>query len=212
MLHIQSFVFNHFQEKTYVLYNDDNECWIIDPGMYEPYEHAVFMEFIGKHKLHPQAIINTHAHIDHIFGVNRVAASFNIPFGLHKDDLPVLEYSVHSAALFGLSIPPTIKPTLIFNDGDVFQAGGDQLRILHCPGHSPGSVAFYYEPGKWVIGGDVLFAGSIGRTDLPGGNFLTLINSIQTKLFSLPLDTKVYSGHGHTTTLQEEKLHNPFLQ
>lgn len=211
MLYTQSFVFNPFQENTYVLYNDRKQCWIIDPGMYDAGELSYFLDYIHENMLQPQAIINTHTHIDHIFGVPALMERYNIPFGIHELDKPVLNSSAGSAALFGFDFRTIPQPGFFIPHNEKLDLAGDQLDILFVPGHSPGSIAFHYAPGNWVIAGDALFSGSIGRTDLPGGNHNQLITSIKTQLFSLPENTTVFSGHGPATTIKNEKNFNPFL-
>lgn len=212
MLNIVFFTFNAFEGNTYLIVNDKKECWIVDPGMYDDREIRQVTSYISDHQLQPQAILNTHAHLDHIFGVQALIDKYHIPFGLHSMEVPVLQMATASAALFGFNFSDIPKPTLFIKEGVPMQLGEDTLEVFHTPGHSPGSISFYYSKGKWVISGDVLFSGGIGRTDLPGGNFDTLINSIRSKLFTLPDETKVLSGHGPATFTGDEKRHNPFLQ
>jgi len=212
MLRIHSFQFNPFQENTYLIINEKKQCWIVDPGMYDASETKRFTQYINNEGLTPQAIINTHAHIDHILGIQAVKAQYNILFGLHEKDLPVLRNAAASAAMFGLPLPVVPVQDFFLKEGEPFKIGDETLDIRFTPGHSPGSVVFYYAPGNWAIGGDVLFYESIGRTDLPGGDFATLINSIQTQLFTLPETTTIYPGHGPATTIGHERQHNPFLQ
>lgn len=211
MLYTQSFVFNPFQENTYIIYNDKNQCWIVDPGMYNQDEISMLFAFIDDKKLHPQAIINTHTHIDHILGVSAVKDKYNITFGIHEKDLPVLNGAAGSAMLFGINFKGSLVADFYIKEDVKFEIGNEELEILFVPGHSPGSIAFYYPRGKWVIAGDALFSGSIGRTDLPGGNHDQLITSIKTQLLTLPEDTIVYSGHGQPTKVGIEKKTNPFL-
>lgn len=212
MLNIFFFTFNAFEENTYIIANEKNQCWIVDPGMYEERETAQIIAFINEKHLKPQAIINTHAHIDHILGIEGLVNKYNLPFGLHTLEIPVLKTAVPTAAMFGFELKAEPKPTFFIKEGEPLKLGDDTVEVFLTPGHSPGSISFYYPEGKWVVSGDVLFSGSIGRTDLPGGDFDTLINSIRTKLFTLPGNTKVLSGHGPATTIEAEKKHNPFLQ
>ncbi|MGN6568136.1 MAG: MBL fold metallo-hydrolase [Flavipsychrobacter sp.] len=212
MLHIKAFVFNAFQENTYVLFNEQKQCWIIDPGMYGEREIDVFIQYIEDNKLQPQAIINTHGHIDHIFGVKALQGKYKIPFIIHEQETPILNNAVGSAMLFGFQASENPKADEYLKDGTVIFLGKDQLDVRFTPGHSPGSVSFYYVPGNWVLAGDALFAGSIGRTDLPGGNHEILLSSIREQLFTLPESTIVYSGHGPTTTIGNELKYNPFFQ
>lgn len=212
MLNVSFFTFNAFQENTYIISNEKKQCWIMDPGMYDKRETEQIISYITENQLQPQAIINTHAHIDHIFGVLPLIDKYNIPFGLYELETEVLKMAAGSATVFGFDDFKRVpKPTFFINTGTL-QLGDDILEVYHTPGHSPGSISFYYAPGKWVIAGDVLFSGSIGRTDLPGGNFDTLLNSIRTHLFTLPEETIVLSGHGPETTIGHEKKYNPFLQ
>ncbi|HTO16641.1 MAG TPA: MBL fold metallo-hydrolase [Edaphocola sp.] len=211
MLQIKSFTFNPFQENTYIIYNENKRCWIIDPGMYSANEERELNNFIAQNNLQPIQIINTHGHIDHIFGVDGLKQKYNIPFGLHKDDEVIVQNAIYSATMFGLNF--TMSPQVDFHiESGNLKLDDEILEVSHVPGHSPGSIAFYYPADNWVIGGDVLFEGSIGRTDLPGGNFDTLIKSIKTNLFVLPEETIVYSGHGIPTTIAKEKKYNPFIQ
>lgn len=211
MLQLQGFTFNAFQENTYVLYNEQKHCWIIDPGMYETEEVSYLTSYINDNKLIPQAIINTHCHIDHIFGVNAIKDIYNIPFCIHKSDLPVLQGAAGSAMLFGFRLGNVPVPDFFIEENKTLP-GLKTIKVLFTPGHSPGSVSFFAPEEGLLISGDVLFNGSIGRTDLPGGDFKTLINSIKTQVFVLPDDTQVFSGHGPATSVGAEKQHNPFLQ
>lgn len=212
MLHIKRFTFNPFQENTYLIINEKKDCWIVDPGMYDVAEYQQLIEYISQHQLKPQAIINTHAHIDHIFGVQRLKKEFSISFSIHEKDLPVLQNAVGSAMMFGLDFNQTPSVDSFLKETTSYFLGDDEVEIRFTPGHSPGSVVFYYAPGNWAIAGDVLFQGSIGRTDLPGGNFEVLIQSIRQQLFTLPENTTVYPGHGPATTIAQEQAYNPFLQ
>lgn len=212
MLRLESFVFNPFQENTYIIINEKNDCWIVDPGMYDATETKHINDFIEKNQLKPQGIINTHAHIDHIFGVRGLKEKYQIPFSVHEKEDIVLKSAVGSAMIFGLDFNQTPQVDTYIKEGEKIKLGDDELEVRFTPGHSPGSVVFYYEPAKWAIAGDVLFNGSIGRTDLPGGDFDTLINSIRKELFSLPDETIVYPGHGPSTRIGDEKLYNPFLK
>jgi glyoxylase-like metal-dependent hydrolase (beta-lactamase superfamily II) len=211
MLHIKSFTFNGFQENSYLIVNDDKECWAVDPGMYEAGEVSQFKQYLSANNLQLKSIINTHTHIDHIFGVQALKDAYNVPFGIHEKDLPVLGGAVGSAMLFGFNFPKAPVPDFYIADGTPLMLGKDEIEVRFTPGHSPGSISFYYPEGKWVLSGDVLFNGSIGRTDLPGGSFDTLIGSIKGQLLSLPDGTTVYSGHGPATTIGNERLYNPFL-
>ena len=212
MLNIQLFTFNPFQENTYLIINENSQCWIVDPGMYYEDEISELTSYIDNQKLIPQSIINTHTHIDHIFGVQALIDKYNIPFGMHEKDMPVVDSAKGSAALFGFRFDGAPKPSFFISEHTPLVLGTDVLEVRFTPGHSPGSVVFYYAAGQWVVGGDVLFAGGIGRTDLPGGNTQTLLDRIRTQLFTLPGNTTVYPGHGPSTTIAHEMDDNPFLQ
>jgi hydroxyacylglutathione hydrolase len=212
MLNVNFFTFNAFEENTYIIANEKNECWIVDPGMYEPREVNQVVNYISEKQLKPQGIVNTHTHLDHIFGVRALMDRYHIPFGIHAEELQVLKMGAGTAVLFGFDFPDPPQPTFFIREGEPLKLGDDVLEVSFTPGHSPGSISFYYPKGGWVISGDVLFSGSIGRTDLPGGNFDTLVHSIRTHLFTLPPDTTVLSGHGPATTIGQEQRNNPFLQ
>ncbi len=212
MLNVSFFTFNAFDENTYIITNEKKQCWIVDPGMYHDDEKDALFSFITQNQLQPQAIINTHTHLDHIFGVQSVIDKYGIPFGVHKQESEVLKMAAGSATMFGFDFKNIPHPTFFITEGEPLLLGDDVLQVFHTPGHSPGSISFYYPKGNWVISGDVLFLGSIGRTDLPGGNTDTLLNSIRKHLFTLPGETKVLSGHGPATNIAEEKMHNPFLK
>jgi glyoxylase-like metal-dependent hydrolase (beta-lactamase superfamily II) len=214
MLRIHRFTFNPFSENSYLLINAQDACWVVDPGMWNATEETEFHNFIAEHGLKPQAILNTHAHIDHVLGVQSVADRYGIPFGLHALEAPVLAAAGASAVRFGLPgkvvVPPVsidLKATSAYKLGEE-----DEIEIRHVPGHSPGSVIFYNAAGGWAIGGDALFEGSIGRTDLPGGDHQTLLSSIKTQMLSLPDDVVVHPGHGDATTIGAERKGNPFLR
>lgn len=210
MLYTESFVFNPFQENTYIIYNEHKQCWIVDPGMSNSAEVSHILQYIRTQELQPQAIINTHAHIDHILGVTALTDIYNIPFSIHEQEQVVLNNAKGSAAMFGFDFNDVPKVSSYIAETTI-KLGDDEIEVRFVPGHSPGSVAFYYPKDNWVIAGDALFNGSIGRTDLPGGNHQQLINSIKTQLLTLPANTRVMSGHGPDTTIEAEKNYNPFL-
>ncbi len=213
MLHIETFPFNPFEENTYLIINQKKECWIVDPGMYNAPEREQFQNHLRTAGLVPQGIINTHAHIDHIFGIPFLMAEYKLPFSLHEREIPLLEAAPQIAQAYGLASQSYPSPTHILNDQTVYlDLGEDRLECRQTPGHSPGSISFYYAPGDWVLSGDALFAGSIGRTDLPGGDHNQLIESIKTQLLTLPEQTRVYPGHGPSTQIGQETRTNPFLQ
>jgi glyoxylase-like metal-dependent hydrolase (beta-lactamase superfamily II) len=212
MLSIKSFTFNPVQENTYVLYNDQGHCCIIDPGCYFDEERAALKEFIEKSGLTPVLLLNTHCHLDHVFGNKFVHDTWNLTLHIHEKEKIVLETAPIAGKTWQLPFDNYEGPLAMLKEGETIEVGNNKLEIRFAPGHSPGSVCFYHEAGGFVIGGDVLFNGSIGRADLPGGDYDTLINSIQTQLFTLPDETKVYSGHGSMTTIGIEKMNNPFVK
>jgi glyoxylase-like metal-dependent hydrolase (beta-lactamase superfamily II) len=212
MLNVRSFIFNPVQENTYVLYNEKGECCIIDPGCYFPEEREELRNFIEKSGLRPLWLLNTHCHLDHVFGNKFVAGTWNLPLHLHEKEKAMLEMAPASGLMWQLPFDNYEGELVLIKEGQVIRIGDEELRVLFTPGHSPGSVSFYSEANGFVIAGDVLFNGSIGRTDLPGGDYKTLFQSIQTQLFVLPDDTKVYSGHGPVTTVGFEKMNNPFVK
>ncbi|MBC7848504.1 MAG: MBL fold metallo-hydrolase [Chitinophagaceae bacterium] len=211
MLTIKQFTFSPVQENTYVIYNEQGWCAIVDPGCYFPEEKAELNHFIETQKLLPKKLLNTHCHLDHVFGNKFVHQTFGLSLHLHELEKPVLNYAPISGKSWGLPFENYSGDLIYLNEGDQVVIGEDVLDVFLTPGHSPGSIVFYCKEQKFVIGGDVLFRESIGRTDLPGGNHSSLLKSIQEKLFVLPDDTVVHSGHGPTTTIGYEKQHNPFL-
>lgn len=212
MLSVKKFTFNPVQENTYVLYNPAGQCAIIDPGCYFPEERQELHQFIEDYRLKPVLLLNTHCHLDHVFGNKWVADTWGLSLHLHEKENPVLDFAPQAGEMWQLPFENYQGKRVYLKEGSLLSIGQDTLEIRFTPGHSPGSVCFYHEPGAFVIGGDVLFNGSIGRTDLPGGDYQTLIHSIQTRLFTLPDDTKVYSGHGPVTTVGFEKMNNPFVK
>ncbi len=211
MLFVKHFQFNPIQENTYLLYNEFNECAIIDPGCYYDHEKDELSKFIADNNLLPVLLLNTHCHLDHVFGNAFVAAEYNLIPHIHRAEEKLLEYAPTSGLMYQLPfINYQGKLNFIDEDSRV-NIGREELEVLFTPGHSPGSVSFYSKANGFVISGDVLFQRSIGRTDLPGGNHEQLITSIQTKLYSLPNNTLIYSGHGGQTTIGDEKQYNPFV-
>jgi len=210
MLKIKSFEFSPIQENTYILYNEFNECIIIDPGCYYDSEKEVLANFIEKTELKPKMLLNTHCHLDHVFGNKFVAEKYGLTLQLHEKEVQVLQFAPASGLMYNMPFDNYVGSYIFLKPGAALKLGADELEILFTPGHSPASISFYCQKEGFVIAGDVLFKQSIGRTDLPGGDFDTLINSIKTQLFILPDETKVYSGHGPATTIGDEKKFNPY--
>ncbi len=212
MLVVKSFCFSPVQENTYILYNEEKHCCIIDPGCYFPAERDELKTGIIETGLTPVLLLNTHCHLDHIFGNKFVHDEWGLPLHIHKKEKPVLDFGPQSGLMWQLPFDNYQGPLVYLEENNIVKIGVEELEIRFTPGHSPGSVSFYHEAGGFIIGGDVLFNGSIGRTDLPGADFDTLVESIQTQFFTLPDETKVYSGHGPVTTIGYEKMNNPFVK
>jgi len=211
MLNVQIFTFNPVQENTYIVYNDAKQCCIIDPGCYFANEEQQLTDFIAQHGLQPLYLLNTHCHLDHIFGNRFIQKTYGLPLYLHRMEKPVLDMGPESGKLWQMPFDNFDGELKYIDEGDQIQLGTDRLDVLFTPGHSPGHISFYSKEGKFVLSGDVLFNGSVGRTDLPGGNFTLLEESIKTKLYTLPPEVIVYPGHGETTTIGDEIKTNPFV-
>lgn len=209
-MNVESFVFNPFQENTYVLYDETKECVVIDPGCNEPEEKHELTSFIESNDLKVKLLLNTHCHVDHVLGNDFVKEKYKVDFLIHTSDLPVLKAVKAYAPSYGFFNYREAEPDRFMKEGDLISFGNQKLSVLFVPGHSPGHVAFYNEKSKTVIAGDVLFYNSIGRTDMPGGDYDTLIASIHEKLFTLPDDVTVFPGHGPETSIGFEKKTNPF--
>lgn len=215
MLQIHSFEFNLFGVHTYLVWDTQSyECAVIDPGMSNKREETVLDKFIEENGLKLTHLINTHLHIDHTLGDDYVRNRYNLPVKAHKDDEFLARQRDGQAKMFHLNIP-ALEPLEIgveLKEGEKIMLGKEYLEVMEVPGHSPGSIILYAPAGHFLIAGDVLFQGSIGRTDLPGGDFATLIGGIRSKLMSLPDDTIVYPGHGPATTIGSERRSNPYLR
>jgi len=211
MIHIKAFTFSPISENTYVLYNDAGKAIIIDPGCYFPAEEETLQNFIKEKNLIPIYLLNTHCHLDHVFGNKWVHETYGLELYLHPNEAPILELAPVSGERWGLPFQNYAGPLHFLNDGDKVLLDDFEIQVILAPGHSPGSICFYMPEQGDLIGGDVLFRGSIGRTDLPGGDTETLLTSIREKLWVLPDETVVYSGHGIKTTIGYEKRNNPFL-
>lgn len=211
---IAVFQFYLFGITTYVVYDPaTSSCAVIDPGMLGPKEEQAMSDFIERNHLKVTNIINTHLHIDHVIGNAYMKKTYGAPVLATKEDEPLGQRVKQQAQMFG--IPEKVDDVVIdkyLKDGDIIKIGDGELKVIAVPGHSPGSIALYDEADGFVIAGDALFQGSIGRTDLPGGNHQQLISSIKNRLLTLPPSTIVYSGHGPSTTIAAESRHNPFLK
>ncbi|MDB5209770.1 MAG: fold metallo-hydrolase [Sediminibacterium sp.] len=211
MIKVKQFTFSPVQENTYVLYNEQNKAIIIDAGCYFSAEQETLKDFINNTQLQPVRLLNTHCHLDHVFGNKWVSETWDLELWLHAGEEPMLKLAPLSGEKWGLPFQNYQGPLHFLEEGDTIILGEDELRVILAPGHSPASICFYCEKQKFLIGGDVLFRESIGRTDLPGGDHETLLKSIREKLFVLPDEVVVYSGHGIPTTIGYEKANNPFL-
>lgn len=213
-MQIQRFEFNMFGVNTYIVFDAaSREAAIIDPGMISPQDCSAIDNFIACNSLTVKHLINTHMHIDHVFGDEYIMQKYGVGIAASTDDNFLSSRISEQAQMFHLrtDIPDSFPITTPLKDGDRIMLGGENIDILAVPGHSPGSVALYCEKAGFVITGDALFNGSIGRTDLPGGNYAQLISSITNKLLTLPASTVVYPGHGPTSTIAHELNYNPYL-
>lgn len=208
-LKIKSFEFNAFQENTFIVSDPENNAVIIDPGCYSRNEEQQLLTYINEAQLKVVALLNTHAHIDHVLGNSFIKENFKVDYYLHKDDINTLNAVEQYASLYGFEgyrLSP--QPDFLLEDESELVFGGIRMKVLHTPGHCPGHVVFYFQSEGIVINGDVLFNGSFGRTDLPGGNLEILKTSIFKTMFSMPDNTLVYCGHGPSTTIGKELLSN----
>ena len=212
IMKIKSFTFNPFQENTYIIYDESKECIIIDPGCYTNKEKNILKEFINNQNLKPVKILNTHCHIDHILGNKFTSEQWNIELHIHKSDLPLLESAEATSKIYGIeNFEKSPKPKTDLSHGKVISFGKSSFKILFTPGHAPGHICLYNKKNNILIAGDTIFYKSIGRTDLPGGNYETLIKSISNEILPLPNETQIFCGHGPITNLEFEKKNNPFL-
>ena len=210
---LKSFTFNQFYENTFIVSDSTNDCIIIDPGCYSNDEKNILKKYIEDNNLNPVKLINTHCHIDHILGNKFVAKTWELNLETHQNDIELLKNSSEIARLYGfIDYEKSPSTTQFLNEGDTVEFGNSKLKILYTPGHAPGHISLYSKEEKFIISGDVLFKSSIGRTDLPGGDFNVLIESIKTKILCLDDDTIVYCGHGPATTVGYERANNPFLK
>lgn len=211
MFQIRTYVFNPFQVNTYIVSDNTGACIIIDPGCENREEEQYLIREINKHELHPVVLINTHCHIDHVLGNAFVKSTFPVQFLIHKQEQPLLSNIIAQGIFYGLKATRSPEADQFVKDGDRVGFGDSEFKILHIPGHSPGGIALLNREEKILFSGDVLFRSSIGRTDLPGGNYQTLIDSIKEKILVLDPDTVIYPGHGPETDVEAEKNNNPFL-
>ena len=209
---VKCFENNPYQENTYILYDESGECAIIDPGMYTAAEQNAVVNFIKDNNLKPVLLLNTHCHIDHVLSNKFIFDQYGLKPQFNKGELEVLEAVVAYAPAMGFRYDVSPSPDVFLPETGSITFGNTALQLIFAPGHSPAHLCFYDEPAQLLIGGDVLFKGSIGRADLPGGNYNQLIKNIEEKLFTLPDNCTVYPGHGPETTIGFEKQHNPFFK
>ena len=212
MLTIETFTFNPYQENTYLLIDSEKNCVIIDPGMCNAQEQSYFTAYLENNNLKPSLLLNTHCHIDHVLGNHYVYETWGLKPNFHEQEIPVLVAVDNYAPQMGMRYETSPIPNSFIKDQDVINFGGQQILAILAPGHSPGHLCYYIKDLGILMGGDVLFRGSIGRTDLPGGDHQTLLNNIKTKIYTLPDQVEVYPGHGPATTIGQEKQSNPFVR
>jgi hydroxyacylglutathione hydrolase len=210
-MEVHRLVFSPIDVNTYILADESGECAILDCGCYDRHEFDELVSFLQERNLKPVLLLNTHCHLDHIFGNGFMLERYNLKTFASIDEEYNRKKAPEHAVIFGLTMSEAPEPAGYISDGQVFTFGNTELRAIHVPGHSAGSMAFYSEKDACVFTGDALFAGSIGRTDLGGGSYRTLINSIMKRLFVLPMSTVVYPGHGGQTTIEKERMTNPFF-
>lgn len=208
---VRSFTFNPFAENTLLVYDESKECTIFDPGCYTDLERGELSDFIEKEGLKPVRLINTHGHIDHMMGNKFIADEYDLGLEIHKDEVEVLKSATLVGDAYGVPVVPSPAPASFIEDNETLEFGNTKMTSILAPGHSPASLCFYIESDKVLIGGDVLFYMSIGRTDLPGGNYDTLMKSIFERILTLDDDVVVYPGHGESTTIGFERKNNPFI-
>lgn len=211
MLGLHKFTFNPFQENTWIIYSEQKNCIIIDPGCYSAEEKNTLKNFIDSHQLNPVKLINTHCHIDHVLGNRFVFDTWGLQPEIHSLELPLLKAVEQYGSMWGIHSDPQPEPLLSLSDGAVIELDGEILHQIFTPGHAPGEISLYHKGQQFLIAGDVLFYQSIGRTDLPGGDHATLLDTIRNRLFVLPDEVQVHPGHGPSTTIGHEKKNNPFV-
>lgn len=211
MLNVKIFKFNPLQENTYLVFNEAQQCIIVDPGCYSDQECQQLIHHISKNELNPILLVNTHCHLDHVFGNKFIHERFGLELHIHEGEQKVLEMAAASGLMWNLPFDSYQGKLHFIDASHPIQLGSDRLDVLFTPGHSPASISFYAKEYNFLISGDVLFRESIGRTDLPGGDAGILAKSIRTQFYTLPDETIVYPGHGMPTTIGHEKKYNPFV-
>ena len=212
MLTIESFCFNAFQENTYVLFNEKKEAIIVDPGCYTPIEEKILANFISKNELKPTHLFNTHCHLDHVFGNNFISEKYGLTAILHEQEQIVLDRLPEAAAKYSIPVDAYQGPIQYVQDQEIILFGKESFKVLLTPGHSPGSICFYHQKQDFILGGDLIFKDSVGRTDFPGCNAQDLIKSIRNQILPLPDTLSIYAGHGPVTQLGRERKMNPYIK
>ncbi len=215
MLTINTFTFNHFGVNCYLIADEaTRQCAIVDPGMEASFEESQLFQYISSHELTPTLLLLTHAHIDHVCGLRQAAERYHLPVGMHRDGTKLLRQAQAYGGVMGFNDVPDlgILEHNYIDDNILLPLGSRTIECCHTPGHCPGSICYVLHEEKAVITGDALFQGSIGRTDLPGGDYNALIDSLNNRLLPLPDDYRVLPGHGPSSTIGDEKLTNPFLE
>lgn len=213
MSEVISFTFSPFQENTYLIIdNPTKETVIIDPGCLAQHEKETLANYISENNLLITHLLQTHTHLDHVFGSAFIKRKYGVKMLMHKADLPVLADVATRCHLWGIQGYEPVEADAFLEEGDIITFGNTQLEVVHVPGHAPGHIAFINHADNYIIGGDCLFQGSIGRTDFPLCSFDALMNSIKTKFYTLPDNYVVYAGHNDPTTIGHEKKYNPFVR
>lgn len=212
MIHIRHFVFNLLQENSYIAWDDNLDAILIDPSFYTDQDRVNFLDFISDKGLKPSAILLTHGHFDHIYGVAEASEKFGIPVWMGPEDERLLRYGERMSKMMGLRTPRTDFPRNDVREGCTVSAGTMSFKAIATPGHSPGGICWYDEADGVMFTGDTLFAGTIGRSDLEGGDYDALIVSVMEKLIGLPAQTEIYPGHGPSSSISQERTSNPFLE
>jgi len=211
-MQLKKFVVNSFQENTYLIWDEKSgESVLVDAGCYEDHENRSVETFLSDNNLVLKKLVNTHCHIDHVLGIPYFKKKYNLEFHAHKEEIQLVKSAHLMGEIFGMKLESFPDIDTCIEPGDEIRLGEASLSAIHVPGHSRGSLAFYDKEAGFVLTGDALFRGSIGRTDLPGGDYDQLINSIQSYLFVLPPETVIYPGHGDSSTIAIEKDSNPFF-
>ncbi len=211
-MELKTFVFNPFYENTYLLYDENKEAVIVDPGCYEKFEQDELISFIHENDIKPLAILNTHCHIDHVLGNAFLKRHYGIPLWIPENEQEMFRSVEAYAFNWGIANYETSEPDHLYAEDETFELGDSSIRFIYAPGHSPGHMMLYIDKDATLIAGDVIFRESIGRSDLPGGDYATLESSIKQKVYTLPKDTNIFPGHGPQTTVGYEMMNNPFVK